>query len=81
MKNTLFIKLTPEHLRGRTFGFLSGFVQLGTPLAPLLAALIIARYPLWTVWVASGVVSLLLGVIYLTFIERMTVQNDSSAVT
>lgn len=66
LKNTLFMRATPLNLRGRLFGFLGGFVQLGTPLAPLLAALILDHERLGMIWIATAVVSFLLAAIYLT---------------
>lgn len=81
LKNTLFIERTPQGLRGRTFGFLGGFVQIGAPVAPLVASLIIAKYPLWTAWVVTGLISLTLGAIYLIFMERPIAESDSRAAT
>lgn len=66
LKSTLIMRATPPNFRGRIFGFLGGFVQLGTPLTPLLAILILDHDMLRVMWMATAVVSFLLAAIYLT---------------
>lgn len=60
--NAAFVKYTPENFRGRVFGLANTSQQFGSMAGPLLSAGVTMAMPLFTVYVLSGVMLLLVGV-------------------
>lgn len=60
--NAAFVKYTPESFRGRVFGLANTAQQFGNMTGPLISAGVTMAMPIFTVYVLSGILLLLVGV-------------------